>query len=369
MALLKVKLFIVLLLSVIIGYATNQQPEPFLTDKEETVEKEIAIGLLVPFKGTSEAELAARLAIAEANEPAGNNGVKFKLIVRNTEGPWGVGSKESVSFIYEDNVKAIVGALDSRNAHLAEQVAAKSHVIFMSTWATDPTLSQAYVPWYFRCIPNDDQQAEVLFNEIVTKRNLNKILAITTDDYDSRFAVKSLVKKLARMSRPAPGCIAIKDENDYTQLISDKITDSNPGAIVLFTRPEVSDDVINKIRKINSKVPVFGNISTFAASKKENSLNSELKNIFVVSSEKEHTQSEINFSEAFKNRYGYLPGAKAAYSYDGIKLIIQAIQAVGTDYDKIREYLIQTTYKQGVTGEIKFDDMGNRTGDFKIIGL
>ena len=34
---------------------------------------------------------------------------------------WGAGSKESVSLVYEDQVCAIIGTLDGRNGHLAEQ--------------------------------------------------------------------------------------------------------------------------------------------------------------------------------------------------------------------------------------------------------
>ncbi len=83
-----------------------------------------------------------------ANERGGFNGSPFKLVVRTTEGPWGAGSKESVGLVYEDEVRAIVGSLDGRNAHLAEQVVAKSHLVYMETKATDPTLSQAYVPWF-----------------------------------------------------------------------------------------------------------------------------------------------------------------------------------------------------------------------------
>ena len=46
-----------------------------------------------------------------------------------------------------------MGSHDGRNAHLVEQVATKSQVVFLSAWASDPTLSQAFVPWFFSCVP------------------------------------------------------------------------------------------------------------------------------------------------------------------------------------------------------------------------
>ncbi len=72
--------------------------------------------------------------------------------------------------VFEDEVVAIMGSLDGRNAHLAEQVATKTRIAFLSSWATDMTLSQAFVPWYFRCIPNDQQQASSLIEEIYLQK-------------------------------------------------------------------------------------------------------------------------------------------------------------------------------------------------------
>ena len=138
------------------------------SDETSTPEK-IKIGFLIPDQKNLAAKHGAELAIQQANENGRYSGIQFQLIVRSTEGPWGAGSKESVNLVFEDKVLAIIGALDGRNAHLAEQVAAKTKIAFLSTRATDMTLSQAFVPWYFRCVPNDRQQAISLIQEIYKK--------------------------------------------------------------------------------------------------------------------------------------------------------------------------------------------------------
>ncbi len=83
------------------------------------------------------------------------------------EGPWGTGSKQAVELIFDEEVWAILGSHDGRNAHLVEQVSAKSRVVFMSAWSGDPTLSQAFVPWFFNCVFNDLQVSDVLIDEIL----------------------------------------------------------------------------------------------------------------------------------------------------------------------------------------------------------
>ncbi len=151
----------------------------------------VTIGLLVPDSSYTGVIGAAQEAIQLANEEGGFNGSPFKLVVRTTEGPWGAGSKESVALVYEDEVRAIVGSLDGRNAHLAEQVAAKSHLVYLETYATDPTLSQAYVPWFLRNVPNDNQQAEAIM-ERIGEEGAEKTAFLVSEDYDARYAVKSL---------------------------------------------------------------------------------------------------------------------------------------------------------------------------------
>ena len=109
-------------------------------------------------------------------------------------GQWGTGSKQAVDLIFAENVCAIIGSSNGRNAHLVEQVAAKTRKVFLSAWAGDPTLAQAFVPWYFSCVPNDNQQAEVLIEEIYNKRKITKIAVVSDNSYDSKLALESFVK-------------------------------------------------------------------------------------------------------------------------------------------------------------------------------
>ena len=119
----------------------------------------LKIGLLISDKNAVAAKNGAELAILQANKMGGFNGRSFELVVRSMEGPWGSGAKEAVKMIFDDEVCAIMGSIDGRNAHVVEQVTTKSRTVFLSVWSGDPTLSQAFVPWFFSCVPNNNQQA------------------------------------------------------------------------------------------------------------------------------------------------------------------------------------------------------------------
>jgi ABC-type branched-subunit amino acid transport system substrate-binding protein len=55
------------------------------------------------------------------------------------------------------------------------------------------------------------------------------------------------------------------------------------------------------------------------------------------------------------------PGPVAAYAYDGMNIMIEAIRKGGSDSEKIQKILKEISF-DGVTGLIQFDDKGSRKG-------
>ena len=152
--------------------------------------KIIKIGLLIPDNEATEARFGAAMAINEANLKSNKKGFSFQLITRSLKGAWGTGSTKAVDLIFKDNVWAILGSHDSRNAHLVEQVISKTHIVYLSSWATDPTLSQAFIPWYFSCVPNDNQQVKTLVDEIYKEKKLTNVAVISSGSFDANATFK-----------------------------------------------------------------------------------------------------------------------------------------------------------------------------------
>ncbi|NOY36378.1 MAG: ABC transporter substrate-binding protein [Chlorobi bacterium] len=326
---------------------------------------QLNIGLLIPDKEALEAKHGAEIAIRDANKKGGYPGLPFHLVVRSSEGPWGAGSKKSVGLVFDDNVLAIMGSLDGRNAHLAEQVATKTKVAFISAWATDMTLSYAFVPWYFRCIPDDEQQATALIQEIYNKRRINNIALIGTESYDSRNALNTFIKVAESMGITKPRQFLYKS-SDQNFLAG--IDESGIEAFVLFGKPALASDFMSLYRQGNMKQPVFGTLSLLDDQKSHTHNWNILDNSIMVSSDQWFTNKGVNFQKQFQRIYGYQPGPVAAYAYDGMNMIIKAIKVAGPDRDKIIDALSKMKYS-GITGEIRFDEKGNRSGDAGLMIL
>ena len=67
-------------------------------------------------------------------------------------------------------------------------------------------------------------------------------------------------------------------------------------------------------------------------------------------------------------KYNKKPGTVAAYAYDGMNLIIEAIRKSGLDREKIQESMSKIHY-DGVTGPIQFDEKGNRINAAELIEI
>ncbi|MFW6040098.1 MAG: ABC transporter substrate-binding protein, partial [Gemmatimonadota bacterium] len=80
-----------------------------------------------------------------------------------------------------------------------------------------------------------------------------------------------------------------------------------------------------------------------------------------------------SFVEAYRERYDELPDHRGAMTYDAIRLVADAIRDVGTDRDRIRDYVADVGDARdafdGVSGEIAFDANGDVTGKPIAIGV
>lgn len=316
----------------------------------------INIGIMIRDDSHRPAVDAARLAIDLYNARGGHDGITFELVVKSVDGPWGIGSNQAVDLVYEDEVVAIIGSLDGRNAHLVEQVATKARILFLSTWATDPTLSQAYVPWYFRIIPNADQQAAQLFDAVYDEGS-EKIAFYSQDSYDAKTAAKSFLRKCALGGKGSPpGCNKKEDPAALVGMIKEKGIEK----LVLFGDSDFSMEIYSTFEDQDIKCDIYAGVDFFSGEGGKPPVLSDFDRLVYLGSGFPDRPEGKQFTEEFTKEFGYPPGEMAAYSYDGATLILEAILHAGTEREKIQKYLNSVHLSGSLTGDIRFDELGNR---------
>ena len=74
-----------------------------------------------------------------------------------------------------------------------------------------PHLSQAFVPWFFNCVPNDNQQAASLLEEIYEIRKYRNIVVVHGSDYDSGKSLGSFMNSVKMSGKPDPLLFNLED--------------------------------------------------------------------------------------------------------------------------------------------------------------
>lgn len=321
---------------------------------------QVKIGYLVTDNKSTAAVNGAELAIRKANKAGNSCGFRFSLIVKSMEGPWGTGSKQAVRLIFDDKVWALSGSHDGRNAHIVEQAATKTQVVFISSWSADPTLSQAFVPWFFNSVPNDLQQAEALIQEICSTGNPGKIAIIYNEDYDSRLALSSLARQITARGLPDVMEFRYEDYNRNAGQLLDQLILNKPGCIILFCTPAVSHELFLKIKQSGMSQPLYGSVFILNEDLLTADQLRDFNHSLMIPSGSWSAAKSNSFINEYRQAFGKDPGMVAAYAYDGMNVLIEAIIKAGSsDREKIQKALEEIKHK-GITGTFSFDEMGNR---------
>ncbi|MFB3777401.1 MAG: ABC transporter substrate-binding protein [Bryobacteraceae bacterium] len=308
----------------------------------------------------------ARLAIEEANERGGylKRKIPFELVIANDNGLWGSSGNEIVKMAYNDEVWAIIGTIDGANSHIAIRVALKAEVVMMNSGDTDPTFIETNIPWTMRCIGDDRQMGYLMIDYMLRKMDYKRIGIIRSSNRYGRFGVREIRDSARRMGRPVVVEMAYRVGSDDFSLQLERLRAANPDVIVHWGDAREAALVLNQMRKAGMSQPFLA--SDRAVSEEFTSLaGSNAEGVIAgYPWNPEHVDARYQaFQTSFRKRFGQEPETYAAHGYDGMNMLIWAIQNAGLNRAKIRDLLAyRNTPWPGVTGDILFsaalDDIG-----------
>jgi ABC-type branched-subunit amino acid transport system substrate-binding protein len=337
-------------------------------EKPEPDVDSVVIGLLAPLERSHEAYIGqelfrgVRLAIDQANAEGGYRGKPFKLLVRNDTGLWGASANEIISFSYVDRAWAVIGTVDGANTHIAIRVALKTELPIMNVADTDPTLVETKIPWIFRNIADDRQMAYTIAYHVYRERDFRRVAILRADNRYGRFGVSEFRSGSVRMRHPAP--IEINYEISYDHLNPkfsmqiERLERVRPDAVVLWADAQAAGHLVKRIREAGLTIPIY------ACDRILNPIFLEIAGEAaegVVASVPYNPDADIiqlrDFKDLYREHHGKDPGVYAAHAYDGAQMVVGAIRKGGLNRYRIRDALAEITTYQGVTGEIKMDNV------------
>jgi len=302
------------------------------------------------------------LAVEQINRAGGIHGSPFRVIARDDQADATRATVIAQEFVHNPSVLAVIGHVNS-GAMMAAARVYHGELTAVATTASSPDLT-GVSPWVFRVISSD---------------SLN---GVTLGQFASQVAGDDPHMKRA----------AVLYENDsYGRGLADAFRRNFRGTVVSF---DPIDETLTDVEPLVAYFKMRQPGIVFVASRDQSALailreakRQQLDAVFLggdgwhgivsdsASSEGAYAGTSFNaedssprvarFVQAFKKRYGVVPDAFAALSYDATMLVGQALSKRGRDRRGVREYLASLDADhpfEGVTGPTYFSSGGDPLG-------
>ena len=333
---------------------------------------EILIGMNTPMTGANAANgalwiKAAKLAEKQINAAGGINGKQVKLLIVDDQST-NPGALAAVNkSIEQDKVLALLGVTTSTQI-LAVSETIKQAGIPTLVGGSAVAVTRQGNPWMFRVRPDDSIVAQGMIKYIKEEMKLSKV-GILHDADAFGTGGGDLVERYAKEN----GLTVVKREKyagtdrDFTaQLLALK----NAGAevmVVYATAGPAIAVIQRQYRQIGSPYKFLGS----PTSAQENTLNlsKEAAEGLVAMMDNVPGETLKKYAVDYKKEYNEEINTFAAFDYDAMNILADAIRKGGEDRAKIREAILATKGYVGVLGTYSFTPNGDSLHTASVVQI
>ncbi len=310
----------------------------------------------------------ARLAIEQANarggyRPAGAQKAKlYELKEHHDSILWGASSIEAVKMVFDEHVVGVLGAVDGASTHIMLRVALKLEFPIVDSATTDPTVTETRIQWMLHNFPDDRQQGYTLANTVFKDYKLKRIGIIRTQSRYARIGVEKFFDQAKRMGRvPVLEVKFERGDKDFgTQLRM--LQNARLDGVVIWGEVPDAARFLKQMRAMGMKQPVFGpSRLCYPQMIEEAGLAAEGLVTTAVIDPTRTDPKWVKFRDDYRAKFNQEPDAYAAYAYDGINLLIAAVEKAGLNRGLIMDALRERRGQdyEGVAGRARFDQTLN----------
>lgn len=337
----------------------------------------IKIGMLIEQTGAfswyGEENLnGAKLVVDEVNKRGGIGGRQVELVIYNTESSPEKAINGAKKLMQQDKVAAIIGLGLVSEAQAVAPIVEKGPPTF--------ALSGAYKPGHRfmfggTVFVGQTQERALRF---LSDKGLKKIALITTNDATGQQAEAAIKAHAAKFGAQLLGVWTFNPTDvDVTAQLT-QIKAQSPDAIVSWTVGKPLGVVLKGAKQLGIKNPIITSHGNLTPDFLKGL--SDLQNgpIYVFGTKdliwREVPESDPQYKiiqemqTAHQKAYGKEGGIGTGTGYDAMKQVLEAIEKVGTDPDKIVEYIEGLKNWVGVVGVYNFskDDHRGLTVDASV---
>jgi branched-chain amino acid transport system substrate-binding protein len=341
----------------------------------------VNIGFLGPLQNNPESPYGiamlhgAQLALSQANakggfHPADSSTAKpYELKIHSDSAQWGASSTEAVRMIFDEHVVAVLGSVDGASTHIMLRESLKLEFPIMDTATTDPTVTETRIPWLIHDFPDDRQQGYTLAQAVFKERTLKKIGVIRTQSRYARVGVAKFFDEAKRLGHvPALEVKFERGDHDFSTQLR-MLQNAHVDGVVIWAEVPEAAKILKQMRAMGMKQPVFGPSRLCYPQIIEEAGAAAEGLILTAALDPTRTESRwLQFQSEYRAKFQEEPDAYAAYAYDGMNLLLAAIEKAGLNRGKIMDALRdrQGQSYEGVAGREQFDHTLNNIAPIYI---
>jgi len=326
----------------------------------------ITIGFSAQLTG-KQAELGVQerngvqLAVEKINAEGGIAGRKLSLIIHDDLGRQEE-AKSGDSELIKEGAIIIIGHATTAQTLAGLEVANSNNVVMISPTVSTPELS-GLDDYFFRVYPSFKNSSEN-FAKYAYKFNGITRMAIIYDSDNLAYS-KAYSTVFAHEFQSLGGNITDEvsfssvDNPDFSPLLS-KLQESKPEGLLIVASDIDTAFIAQRVRLMGWQIPMFAS----AWAQTETLINNGGKAVEGMKLEQAYTlnsnsQAFIDFQSRYKARFGKDPSFGAAFSYEIILVLSDALKKTHGNKDGLKQALLETHNFKGLMNTFSFDKFGD----------
>jgi branched-chain amino acid transport system substrate-binding protein len=327
----------------------------------------IKIGFIAPLSGDAAAygepmRNAVQVVTNQVNAAGGIDGRQVEVIYEDGKCVGTNASLAAQKLATVDKVTAMIVGACSGEAMAAAPIAEENKIVLMSPAASTPALSTAG-DYIFRVAPSDSASAKRMA-ELMVEKGYKKV-AIISEQTDYGQGLKTAFEQNAQEK----GIELVYNESFATDIFDFKpfgVTINKSGADALFINAQTgatATKIAKVVRDQGGKMQYFTYFLTGDDFVKSGPTvdGTIILDVDAIANTAVNDIFMADYKAAYKADPAYALFAVAGY--DATKIIFDAIDKVGTDSTKIKNYLYKMPAYNGIMGNLTFDKNGDPVGN------
>ena len=297
------------------------------------------------------ARMGAELALKEYNDKGGYKGQKVEAVIYDDETKPAKGVENVTRLITRDKVFALVGPVNSGVALAIIDIAQKNQIPLMDTIATAEQVIERYQKapknYIFRVSLNDGIQTSIMLDYINARKyqRIGLIHDSTGWGQSGRDTALRLLKE-ANLNLVAGPEVFDQNDSDMTAQLT-KMQEGKADFIIAYSLAPAAVQIAKSMQKIGLKTPWTGTWGLIAPNFLKLGGKELIEGVMAVTSyTPDHSANAKALHEKvetiFKDQGGDFHPVATAQTYDGVRLVLRALDKAGPDPQKVRDALEDT---------------------------